>query len=96
MQDQSHTPSFWDKIIPEMETNRFGTISIIIALLGGLGGIIVSQGASQSWIQLSILVVAMMTTLVLILAVMPMRMILNVTALNIIVNLAVLLYNMFA
>jgi CBS-domain-containing membrane protein len=96
MQAQSHTPNFWDKLIPDMETNRFGTISIIILLIGCLGGITVSQGAGQSWIQLSILVAPMMTTLVLLLAVMPMRLILNATLITLVIDVVVLLYNIFS
>mgnify|MGYP007032575738 CR=1 FL=1 len=95
MQAQSHVPSFWDKIIPDLELNRFGTISIVILLIGCLGGITVSQGAGQSWIQLSILVVPMMVTLVLLLAVMPMRWILNATAVTLVIDVLVLLYNIF-
>jgi hypothetical protein len=93
MQAQSHAPSFWDKIIPDMETNRFGTISIIILLTGCLGAIAVSQGAGQSWIQLTILVVPVMTTLVLLLALMPMKLILNATLVTLIIEAIVLIYN---
>lgn len=96
MGSHTHTPSFWDKIIPDMELNRFGTISIIILLIGCLGGITVSQGAGQSWVQLTVLVVPMMTTLVLLLAVMPMKLVLNATLITLAIDLAVLLYNIFA
>jgi hypothetical protein len=96
MQAQSHTPGFWDKIIPEMETNRFGTKSIVILIIGCIGGITVSQGAGDSWIQLSLLVIPMMTTLVLLLAVMPMKWILNATVVTVVVDIMVLLYNMFS
>ena len=96
MQAPAHTPSFWDKIIPDMETNRFGTISIIILLTGCLGAIAVSQGAGQSWIQLTILIVPVMTTLVLLLALMPMKMILNSTLATIIIEAIVLIYNIMS
>ena len=91
-----HTPSFWDKLVPEMETNRFGTVSIIIVITGALGGITVSQGAYASWIQLAALIVPMMATLVVLLAVMPMRLILNFTLITILIDLAVLLFNIFS
>jgi hypothetical protein len=94
MEMQEHTPSFWDKIVPEMETNRFGTVSIIILIVGCLGGIIVSQGAGQSWIQLSVLIVPLMATLVMILAVMPMRLIMNATAVNLAIYIVMLLINL--
>ena len=96
MEAQSHAPSFWDKIIPDMETNRFGTKSLVILLIGCLGGITVSQGAGDSWIQLTLLVVPMMVTLVLLLAVMPMKWILNAMVVTIVIDLLVLLYNMFS
>ncbi len=96
MKAQTQTPSFWDKIVPEMELNRFGTVSIIILLIGCLGGITVSQGAGHSWIQLAILVVPMMTTLVLLLAVMPMKWILNATLVTLAIDLMVLAYNIFS
>jgi hypothetical protein len=56
----------------------------------------VSQGAGDSWIQLSLLVIPMMTTLVLLLAVMPMKWILNATVVPVVVDIMVLLYNMFS
>lgn len=93
---QEHTPSFWDKIVPEMETNRFGTVSIIILIVGILGGIIVSQGAAQSWVQLAVLIVPLMVTLVLILAVMPMRIIMNATGINLVIYTIMLLFNLFS
>lgn len=93
--EAQHVPSFWDKIIPDMETNRFGTKSIVILIIGCLGGITVSQGAYASWIQLSILIVPLMTTVVLLLAVLPMRWILNAMAVTVLIDIAVLLYNIF-
>jgi hypothetical protein len=91
--EAQHVPSFWDKIIPDMETNRFGTKSIVIVIIGCLGGITVSQGAYDSWIQLSLLIVPLMVTVVLLLAVMPMRWILNAMLITVLVDIAVLLYN---
>jgi hypothetical protein len=91
--EAQHVPSFWDKVIPDMETNRFGTKSIVIVIIGCLGGITVSQGAYDSWIQLSLLIVPLMVTVVLLLAVMPMRWILNAMLATVLVDIAVLLYN---
>jgi hypothetical protein len=95
MQVEQRKTGFWDKIVPEMELNRFGTVSIIIILIGTLSAIAVSQGAGTSWIQLSILVIPLMITLVLLLAVMPMRLILNATLVTLIIDVLVLLYNLF-
>ncbi len=93
--EAQHVPSFWDKIIPDMETNRFGTVSIVILITGCLGGITVSQGAYESWIQLSLLIVPLMVTVVMLLAVLPLRWILNAMVVTIAVDLAVLLFNIF-
>jgi hypothetical protein len=93
MEAKHQSNGIWDRLIPDMETNRLGTISIVILVIGILGGIAVSQGANQSWIQLTLLIIPMMLTLVLLLAVMPMRWILNATAITAIIDVAVILYN---
>jgi hypothetical protein len=94
--EAQHVPSFWDKLIPEMENNRFGTVSIVILIIGCIGGITVSQGAYDSWIQLSILIVPLMVTVVMLLAVLPMRWIMNAMVVTVLVDVAVLLFNIFS
>jgi len=94
--EAQHIPSFWDKLIPEMETNRYGTKAVVILIIGCLGGITVSLGAYDSWIQLSLLIMPIMVTLVLLLTVMPMKWVLNSMVLTIVIDLIVLIYNMFS
>jgi hypothetical protein len=94
--EAQHVPSFWDKLIPNMENNRFGTVSIVILITGCLGGITVSQGAYDSWIQLALLIVPLMVTVTILLAGLSMRSILNAMVVTVLVDLAVLLFNIFA
>jgi len=94
--EAQNVPSFWDKLIPEMENNRFGTVSIVILIIGCIGGITVSQGAYDSWIQLSILIVPLMVTVVMLLAVLPMRWIMNAMAITVLIDVAVLLFNILS
>jgi hypothetical protein len=94
--EAQNTSGFWDSLIPDMETNRFGTVSIVILIIGCLGGITVSQGAYDSWLQLSILIIPLMITVVLLLAVLPMKWILNAMAITVLIDLLVLMYNIFA
>jgi hypothetical protein len=62
-----------DKLIKEMEFNRFGWIAIILLVVGCLGGLTVGMGAIGSTFALIAIVVPTMLTLSLLLAVAPMR-----------------------
>ena len=61
------------KIIEELEDNRYGWISIVILIVGCLGGMAVGLGAIGSTFALISIVVPTMLTLSLLLAVAPMR-----------------------
>ncbi len=61
------------KIIEELEDNRYGWISIVILIVGCLGGMTVGLGAIGSTFALISIVVPTMLTLSLLLAVAPMR-----------------------
>ncbi|MEY4659556.1 MAG: hypothetical protein RJB36_1322 [Bacteroidota bacterium] len=63
----------FDKLIGEMEFNRFGWIAIILLVVGCLGGVTVGMGALESTVALIAIVVPTMLTLSLLLAVAPMR-----------------------
>lgn len=94
--EAQHVPSFWDKLIPNMETNRFGTVSIVILITGCIGGITVSQGAHDSWIQLTLLIIPLMYTVTILLAGLSMRWILNAMVVTVLIDIAVLLFNIFS
>ncbi len=63
----------FDKLIGEMEFNRFGWIAIILLVVGCLGGLTVGMGALESTMALIAIVIPTMLTLSLLLAVAPMR-----------------------
>ena len=63
----------YSRMIEEMEDNRYGWISIVILIVGCLGGMTVGLGALGSTFALISIVVPTMITLSLLLAVAPMR-----------------------
>lgn len=79
----------WEK---ESEFNRFGLISIILTLVGCLGGITVGMGAIEHTWALILILIPTMTTLSAILAVGPMRIIFYATAVSVIIDITLLLY----
>ena len=61
------------RMIEELEDNRYGWISVVILIVGCLGGLTVGLGAIGSTFALISIVVPTMLTLSLLLAVAPMR-----------------------
>ena len=61
------------RMIEEMEANRFGWISIVLLVVGCLGGMTVGLGALGSTAAIIVIVIPTMITLSLLLAVSPMR-----------------------
>jgi len=76
----------------EMYFNRYGVISVVLLIVGCLGGITVWAGAIESAFALSLVVVPTMTTLSLLLAVAPMKWILKLTYVSVGIDLALLIY----
>lgn len=68
------------------EENRFGVISMILLVVGCVGGITVGLGAIQYIATLIIVVVPTMLTLSLLLAVAPMKWILASAAASVIID----------
>ncbi|GEM_PF-330338 len=62
-----------DRILGNVEFNRFGLISMILLVVGCLGGLTVGLGAVEQVWSLTLVVIPTMTTLSLLLAVAPMR-----------------------
>jgi hypothetical protein len=60
-------------VLKESEFNRFGLISIILLVVGCVGGVAVGLGAIKYTGTLILCVVPTMTTLSLLLAVAPMK-----------------------
>ncbi len=75
-----------------IDFNRYGVISVILLVVGCLGGITVWAGAIESAFALSLVVIPTMTTLSLLLAVAPMKWILNLTYLSVGIDVLMLIY----
>ena len=78
-----------------LDANRHGLISVIILIIGCLGGITVGYRAIESVISLSLVVLPTMTTLSLLLAVAPMKWIIRMAAVSVVIDLLVLAYYFF-
>ena len=76
----------------ELDANRHGLISVILLLVGCLGGITVWAGAIESVFSLTLVVLPTMVTLCLLLAVSPMKLILRMAYLCVILDSILLIY----
>jgi hypothetical protein len=74
------------------EFNRFGLISMILLVIGCVGGIAVGLGAINYVSTLIMVVVPTMTTLSLLLAVAPMRWIINSAIASLIIDIILIVY----
>ena len=73
---------FWDKMFNgTLELNRYAIISAVLLVVGCLGGLTVGYGAINHTWQLIVVVIPTMTTLSLLLAVSPLKWILNMAVL---------------
>jgi hypothetical protein len=75
-----------------LEFNRFGWIAIILTVVGCLGGLTVGMGAIENTLALVLVVIPTMITLSLLLAVSPMKWILNAALVSISIDLILLIY----
>jgi hypothetical protein len=82
-------------IMAEAEFNRFGYISVILLLVGCLGGITVGLGAVQEVWSLTLVVVPTMLTLSLLLAVAPMKYIINAAAVATVLDIIMISFYLF-
>ena len=79
----------WEK---DAEFNRFGLISVVLLIVGCLGGITVGMGAIDHLWSLTLVIIPTMTTLSLLLAVAPMRYIFYATLVSILIDISLLVY----
>jgi hypothetical protein len=63
----------FEKLIKEMEFNRFGWIAIILLVVGCFGGLTVGMGALKSTFALILILIPTMMTLSFLLSVAPMK-----------------------
>jgi len=75
-----------------LDFNRYGLMSVVLLIVGCLGGVTVWAGAIESAFELSLVVIPTMTTLSLLLAVAPMKWILNLTYISIALDVLLLIY----
>jgi hypothetical protein len=78
-----------------LEFNRFGWIAIILTVVGCLGGLTVGMGAIKNTISLTVVVIPTMITLSLLLAVSPMKWIVNAAIVSIFIDLLLMSYYLF-
>jgi hypothetical protein len=76
----------------DMEFNRFGWISMIILVVGCLGGLTVGLGAIENTAALVVVIIPTMITLSLLLAVSPMKWVMTSAAATISIDILLLSY----
>jgi hypothetical protein len=84
-----------ENIIKNAEFNRFGLISVVILIIGCLGGLTVGLGAVESTFALIMVIIPTMATLSMLLAVAPMKYILTGATISVIIDVLFLGYYLF-
>jgi hypothetical protein len=79
----------------QLDFNRFGIISVLIIVVGCLGGIAVGLGAIQSTLALTAVILPTMATLSLLLAVAPMKQILIASSICVLIDISLIVYYLF-
>ena len=88
------TSGFWDKFFAGgAEFNRYSIISGVLLVVGCLGGLTVGLGAIDHTYQLILVVIPTMTTLSMLLALSPIKQLLNAAVITVIIDLIILLIN---
>lgn len=85
--------SFWHKMMPDLEMNRYGVISMVLLVVGCMGGIAVGLGAIDHTWQLIAVVIPTMLTLSLLLAVAEMKHIMNAMLVAVVIDLFIIILN---
>lgn len=86
--------SIWGRLLgKDLEANRFGIVSIIAIFVGCLGGVTVGLGAIHHMWQLFMVVFSTMATLSFLIAVAPVKQILNLALISVIVDVIILTIN---
>ena len=90
MKTQEIKQSTWMKLENLASEYRFGVIAITLLIIGCLGGVTMSYGAALHTWSLIAVVIPTMTTLSLLLAVAPMKWIMNLFIVTVLVDLLVI------
>lgn len=95
MNTVSTESGFWDQFFDGgAEHNRFAIISAVLLVVGCLGGLTVGYGAINHLYQLFLIIIPTMTTLSLLLAVAPLKYVLNLAVVTILIDVTFLLINL--
>lgn len=86
METQANKVQQLEGIFHGSEFNRFGLITVVILLIGCLGGISIGMGAINNTFALALVVFPTMATLSLLLSVSPMKWILGSALLCVVIN----------
>lgn len=81
-----------DTMLQQSEFNRFGVISMLILVIGCLGGIAVGLGGINHIFSLILIIIPTMTTLSFLLAVAPMKWILTAAVLTVFIDVCMILF----
>ena len=79
---------FWENL----EFNRFGIISMLILIIGCIGGVAASFGAHDDILKLGMIVFPTIISLALILGVAPMKLIIYVCSIAVVLDIIVLMF----
>lgn len=82
--------------MPDLETNRYGVISMVLLVVGCMGGVAVGLGGIDHTWQLIAIVIPTMLTLSLLLAVSEMKHIMTAMSVAVIIDLLIILINMLS
>jgi len=86
--------NYWErKFEGQLELNRFGIISGVLLVVGCLGGIATYSGAMTSSPQLITILIPTMACLATLLAVGPVKRILNLGLLVLVIDISIITYN---
>ncbi len=86
--------TFWDRFFEGgAEYNRFAIISAVLLVVGCLGGLTVGYGAIHHLYQLFLIIIPTMTTLSLLLAMAPVKYVLNMAVFTIVIDIIFLVVN---
>ncbi len=78
--------------IESLEFNRFGIISMVLLVVGCLGGLTVGFGAVKEVWSLTLIVIPTMVTLSLLIAVAPMKYIMTSAFVAVVIDLLMITY----
>lgn len=90
MKAQEIKESTWIKLENLANEYRFGVIAITLLIIGCLGGVTMNYGAALHTWSLIVVVIPTMTTLSLLLAVAPMKWIMNAFIVTVLVDILVI------